>query len=55
VDLPDDGISLYDIEKAAIERALEKNGGNQSRTARFLNIPRNTLLYRMDKLGIPRK
>jgi two-component system NtrC family response regulator len=55
VDLPDDGISLYDIEKAAIERALEKNSGNQSRTARFLNIPRNTLLYRMDKLGIPRK
>jgi len=55
VDLPDHGISLYDIEKAAIERALEKNDFNQSRTARFLGIPRNTLLYRMEKLGISKK
>jgi len=54
IDLPDDGISLYQIEKAAIERALEKNNFNQSKTARFLQIPRNTLIYRMEKLEIPK-
>lgn len=46
--------SLWDMERAAIERALRDNGYNQSRAARALGIPRHVLLYRMRKFGIPR-
>jgi DNA-binding NtrC family response regulator len=52
VELPAGGASLSGIEKAVIVRALEMNGHNQSRTARFLQIPRHVLLYRIEKHGI---
>lgn len=52
IELPDEGIVLEDLEKDVITRALEKNNFNQSRTARFLGITRNTLLYRMEKFGL---
>jgi len=52
VELGDEGVSLVEIEKQIILEALEKNGWNQSRTARYLNIPRHVLLYRMEKYGI---
>jgi DNA-binding NtrC family response regulator len=45
-------ISLHEIEKQIIVEALEKNGWNQSKTARYLDIPRHVLLYRMEKFGI---
>lgn len=50
--LPEDGIDLEEVEKEIIRQALEKNNGNQSRTARYLNITRNTLIYRMQKFGL---
>jgi two-component system NtrC family response regulator len=50
--LPEEGLSLEQVEKELIERALDKCGGNQSRTARYLRISRNTLLYRMEKHGL---
>jgi len=50
--LPDDGCDLGVVERELIARALEKCGGNQSRTARYLNISRNTLIYRMEKFGL---
>jgi two-component system NtrC family response regulator len=50
--LPDEGISLEDIEKEIIVQALEKHQGNQTRTARYLNISRKTLIYRMEKFGL---
>lgn len=50
--LPEDGIDLEEMEKEIIRQALEKNGGNQSRTAKYLNITRNTLIYRMQKFGL---
>jgi two-component system, NtrC family, response regulator len=50
--LPDDGCDLAVVERELITRALEKCGGNQSQTARYLNISRNTLIYRMDKFGL---
>lgn len=46
--------TLWDIERAAIERALRVNGYNQARAARALGIPRHVLLYRMKKFGILR-
>lgn len=52
VNMPEDGISLDELEKEAIFKALEMNNWNQSRAARFLKIPRHVLLYRMGKFGI---
>ncbi len=50
--IPDDGLPLEEIERRSIRIALEKSGGNQTRAAKFLQIPRHVLLYRMKKLGI---
>jgi len=55
LELPRDGISLVDLERAIVVRALEMNDYNQSSTARFLRIPRHILLYRMEKFEIPAK
>ncbi|WP_456430815.1 sigma-54-dependent transcriptional regulator [Thermosulfuriphilus sp.] len=53
ITLPPEGISLLDIEKEVIIKALEMNNYNQSQTARFLRIPRHVLLYRIEKYQIP--
>ena len=50
--LPEDGLDLVALERRIIEAALRKHEGNQSATARYLNIPRHVLLYRMEKYGI---
>ena len=50
--LPEDGISLEAIERELISRALEKFDGNQSQAARYLDISRRTLIYRMEKHGL---
>ncbi len=52
LNLPDGGISLEDLEKSLIMKALEKNKGNQTRAAEYLGITRPTLIYRMEKYGI---
>ncbi|MBD3290310.1 response regulator [candidate division KSB1 bacterium] len=44
--------SLDQIERQAIENALDKTAGNQTKAARLLNIPRHVLIYRMKKYGI---
>ncbi len=50
--LPEEGLDLEALEREVLERALEKCGGNQSATARYLHITRNTLLYRLEKYGL---
>jgi two-component system NtrC family response regulator len=50
--LPDEGISLEEVEKEILVQALEKHQGNQTRAARYLNISRKTLIYRMEKFGL---
>ena len=50
--LPEDGISLEAIERELISRALGKFDGNQSQAARYLDISRRTLIYRMEKHGL---
>jgi two-component system NtrC family response regulator len=55
LELPARGISLESIEKELIERALEKFNGNQTHAARYLDISRKALMYRMEKHGIRRK
>jgi two-component system NtrC family response regulator len=50
--LPAGGVSLRDLERQVILKALQTNGFNQSQTAKFLRVPRHILLYRMKKYGI---
>ncbi len=50
--IPDDGLSLAEVERSHLEAALRKAGGNQSQAARLLGISRATLLYRMKKHGL---
>ena len=50
--LPEEGISLEAIERELISRALEKFDGNQTQAARYLDISRRTLIYRMEKHGL---
>jgi len=52
--LPEAGLSLEEVEKELILRALQKHDWNQSRAARYLGITRHTLLYRMEKHSIAR-
>lgn len=54
IELPDEGISLEDVERELLVAALEKNNWNQTRAAAYLNITRSTLLYRMQKFGLER-
>lgn len=49
LELPDEGMDLEALIDNVILKALDKNQWNQSRTAAFLNISRNSLIYRMNK------
>ncbi len=51
--LPDDALPLVDLEREIIRRALAKCGGNKSKTASYLGIPRHVLVYRLAKYGMP--
>lgn len=48
--LPEDGLDLERTMLRLIERALQLHDCNQSRTARYLGISRETLRYRLRKL-----
>lgn len=50
--LPDEGIDLEEVEKEILIQALERHEWNQTRAARYLNISRKTLIYRMEKFGL---
>jgi len=50
--IPDEGISLDEIQRAYVVKALEKADQNRSEAARLLKIPRHVLLYRMEKYNI---
>ena len=50
--LPDNGISMEDLEKELLKRALAKAEGNQTKAAKLLDLSRDTLRYRMKKFGL---
>jgi len=51
--VPVDGsVSLDDVERLMIRRALERSGSNVAAAARLLGITRQTLRYRMEKYGL---
>ncbi len=52
INLPDEGYSLEQLEREVVVAALERNVWNQAAAARFLRIPRHTLIYRMEKYEI---
>ena len=49
LELPEDGISLEAVERELLLRALERFHWNQTQAARYLDISRRTLIYRMEK------
>mgnify|MGYP001561083855 FL=1 len=53
--MPPEGLSLVDLEKKVIDRALKRNKGNMTQTAAYLRIPRHVLVYRLEKYGIRRE
>ena len=55
MELPDEGISLEDVERELLLAALRKYNWNQTRAAAFLNITRSTLLYRIQEFGLERE
>jgi DNA-binding NtrC family response regulator/tetratricopeptide (TPR) repeat protein len=44
--------AMRDVERAHLLDALEESGGNITRAAARLGIPRNTLRYRLDRHGL---
>jgi two-component system NtrC family response regulator len=55
LELPERGISLESVEKELLIRALEKFNGNQTHAAKYLDISRKALIYRMEKYGIRKR
>jgi DNA-binding NtrC family response regulator len=52
VELPAERLSLAAVERDLILRALRKFNWNQTQAARYLDLSRKTLIYRMGKYGI---
>lgn len=52
VQLPSAGVKLEEVEIDLIQQALERTGGNKSKSARLLGLSRDTLLYRMRKYAL---
>ena len=48
-----DAASIKEIERQAIQEALERNGWKKSKTAKELGIDRNTLRRKIQRFGIP--
>jgi DNA-binding NtrC family response regulator len=52
LEIPDEGISLLELEKSLVQKALEKTGGNQTQAAKLLGLKRHALIYRMEKFQL---
>ncbi|MBD3390838.1 MAG: response regulator [Chitinivibrionales bacterium] len=50
--LPEEGVSLDDVEKNLIEQALDRAGGNKAQAARLLGISRRAMYSKMKTHGI---
>ncbi|MCC7499727.1 MAG: hypothetical protein IT160_19250, partial [Bryobacterales bacterium] len=55
LELPAKGLSLESVEKELLIRALDKFHGNQTHAAKYLDISRKALIYRMEKYGIRKR
>lgn len=52
LEIPDAGISMVEVEKQLLIKALEKANNNQTKTAKLLGMSLDTLRYRMKKYNI---
>lgn len=52
LEMPPQGISLEAVERELMLRALQKFNWNQTHAAKYLDISRKALMYRMEKHGI---
>ena len=52
VHLPAHGLSLKEVERDLISKALDNVEGNQTKAARLLGISRDALRYKMQKYGL---
>ncbi len=52
IDMPNEGISLKDVEKDLITQALHKVNRNQTKAAKLLGISRDALRYKMQKFDL---
>jgi len=50
-----EGMTLEDVERTLLLRALERSGHNLTRAARLLGMGRGALRYRLEKYGISAK
>ncbi|MBI5611437.1 MAG: hypothetical protein HY902_21370 [Deltaproteobacteria bacterium] len=48
----DGSMALADLERVALERAMEYSDGNQVRAAKLLGVSRDLLRYRLKKFGL---
>lgn len=52
IDVPDQGVSLAEVERYLITKTLEKTNFNQTKAAKLLSISRDALRYKMKKHGL---
>jgi len=51
IDIPEEGISIDEVEKELINKALKKAGGNKSKAANLLGITRRKLYSMVERLN----
>lgn len=51
IDIPDEGISIDEVEKQLINKAMKKAGGNKSNAAKLLGITRRKLYSMVERLN----
>ncbi len=52
IEIPAAGLSMEKVEEDLIRKALARTRGNQTKAARLLDISRDSLRYRMKKMGL---
>jgi len=50
--IPDAGLSIEDVENALVRKALDMAGGNQTKAAQLLKMPRDSFRRRMKRFGV---
>ncbi len=53
--LPAEGVRLEDVERDLLQQALRRTKGNQTRASALVGLSRDTLRYRVAKLGLDKE
>jgi len=53
--LPPEGVRLEDVERDLLQQALSRAKGNQTRACALVGLSRDTLRYRIAKLGLDKE